>query len=29
MMKEDHGAEGELPFCGNQYHYDIADLEKL
>ncbi|WP_034551444.1 Hsp33 family molecular chaperone HslO [Carnobacterium funditum] len=29
MIEEDHGAEASCHFCGNQYHYDIADLEKL
>lgn len=29
MIEEDHGAEASCHFCGNQYHFDVADLESL
>lgn len=29
MIIEDQGAEASCHFCGNHYHYDVADLEAL
>ena len=29
MIEEDQGAEASCHFCGNQYHFDVADLESL
>lgn len=29
MIEEDQGAEASCHFCGNKYHYDVADLESL
>jgi molecular chaperone Hsp33 len=29
MIEEDQGAEASCHFCGNTYHYDVADLEGL
>ena len=29
MIEEDQGAEASCHFCGNTYHYDVADLESL
>ncbi|MGB6178857.1 Hsp33 family molecular chaperone HslO [Carnobacterium sp.] len=29
MIEEDQGAEASCHFCGNQYHFNVADLESL
>lgn len=29
MIEEDQGAEASCHFCGNKYHYDVANLESL
>ncbi|WP_414839473.1 Hsp33 family molecular chaperone HslO [Carnobacterium sp. TMP28] len=29
MIEEDQGAEASCHFCGNHYHFDVADLESL